>query len=325
MATLINENSGTEVILQPQHVIGRHPTAATCLSNLEASRTHAVIMWDGEHWLLQDTSSNGTFVNGQALAKGRKAALHIGDNIQFGSVLAESWFVKNLDSPVCLLQPITPGLKTIFLEGIVGLPSEDCPDVSVYRSEQGQWMCESDHGEIELSMGDVVGSCDGQSQWRFIDARASVLTDIIGVNKTNYEGPVTFVFDVSQNEEHVSLKICIGSSAIDMGERNHHYLLLLLARKFQEDKAVGLHSQECGWIDKGLLCRMLGQSESHLNIQVYRFRKQFIDLYPDQDSVPKIIERRSGELRFISDNVKINGGVGFTIENQMLSREPILN
>lgn len=325
MATLINETSGIEVILQPQHVIGRHPTAATCLTNMEASRTHAVVIWDGEHWLLQDTSSNGTFINGQPLFKGRKAVLHIGDNIQFGSMMAESWFVKDLSSPVCLLQPITPGLSTILLEGIIGLPSEDCPDVSIYKSEQGQWICESDFGEIELAMGDVVGSRDGQSQWRFIDAKASILTDIIGVDNSNYEGPVSFIFDVSQNEEHVSLKICVGQSMVDLGERNHHYLLLLLARKFQEDKDAGLSSQECGWLDKGLLCRMLGQSESHLNIQVYRFRKQFIDSYPDPDRVPKVIERRSGELRFVSDDVKINGGIAINTEHKGMAIEPILN
>lgn len=325
MAIMINEKSGTEVMLQPQHVVGRHPTAATLLTNPEASRTHAVAMWDGEHWLLQDVSSNGTFINGQAVIKGRKAVLHIGDYIQFGSLLAESWFVKDLSPPVCLLQPITPGLKTIVLEGIVGLPSEESPDVSIYRSEKGQWICESDFGEVELSMGDVVGSQDGKAQWRFIDAKASTMTNIVGVNQIGYEGPVRFVFDVSQNEEHVSLKVCLGQTSLDLGERNHHYLLLVLARKFQEDKEAGLMSQECGWLDKGLLCRMLGQSESHLNIQVYRFRKQFIDVFPVPDKVPKIIERRSGELRFVSDEVKINGGITRPMESKRFPIESILN
>ena len=75
MATIVNEKTQQVVILQPQHVFGRHPTAATSLESLEASRTHAVVIWDGESWVLQDTSSNGTFINGKALARDNKKGL----------------------------------------------------------------------------------------------------------------------------------------------------------------------------------------------------------------------------------------------------------
>ena len=89
---------------------------------------------------------------------------------------------------------------------------------------------------------------------------------------------LAFKFDVSQNEEHVSLQVDVDGKVNHLGERNHHYLILMLARQYIQDVGLELLPSECGWIDKNVLCRMLGQNESHLNIQVFRFRKQIMGL-----------------------------------------------
>ncbi|MGR6873114.1 FHA domain-containing protein [Pseudomonas sp. HK3] len=306
MAILINERTGVHAILQPQHIFGRHPTASTKLSNPEASRTHAVVIWDGECWVFQDTSSNGSYINGQYQYKGSKTHLEKGDRVQFGSKHSDEWYVKEVLPPQSLLLPITPGLPTIHLKNITVLPSEDNPEVSIFQSADGSWVCESSAGEYELKMGDRVGSED--SQWKFIDAKACMKTDIISPSDTYRPTNVSFFFNVSQNEEHVSLSFTQGESVIDLGVRSHHYLLLLLARKYLSDKEAGVEKRECGWLDKDNLCKMIGQNENHINIQIYRFRRQFLKAYIAPMKIPQVVERRTGEIRFCIADVKIQGG-----------------
>ncbi|MCL1123960.1 FHA domain-containing protein [Shewanella surugensis] len=316
MAMMLNEATGNSVLLQPQHIFGRHPTAATQLTNLEASRTHAVIIWDGEYWILQDTSSNGTFINGKRLKKGHKILLEKGDAIQFGNIHTENWFIKELTPPESILLPLTLGLETIHLSAITALPSEDSPEVSIYPSAQGQWLCETSEGTVILKTGDCVGTAE--FQWRFVDAKASIETDILSDKKPLLFDDICFIFDVSQNEEHVSLTLTLDETPIDLGERNHHYVLLLLARKSLEDSKLGVSDIERGWLDKDLLCGMLGQSENHINIHIYRFRKQLSALYPDAEQLSTLIERRTGEIRFSPREIEIFGGLTIdpTIQQQ---------
>lgn len=306
MAILINERTGISTILQPQHIFGRHPTAATKLNNPEASRTHAVVIWDGECWVFQDTSSNGSFINGQYQTKGIKVPLEKGDRLQFGSLHSDEWFVKDISSPQSLLLPITPGLPTIHLKNLIVLPSEENPEVSIYQSSNGVWVCESSSGEHELKMGDNVGSSG--KLWKFIDAKACTKTDIMLPNEIYQPANLTFLFNVSQNEENVSLSFIQQDSVVDLGVRSHHYLLLLLARKYLADEKAGVAKNECGWLDKDRLYKMIGQNENHINIQIYRFRKQFIKAYSASTKMPQVIERRTGEIRLCISEIQIQGG-----------------
>ena len=55
---------------------------------------------------------------------------------------------------------------------------------------------------------------------------------------------IEFNFAASQNEEHVSLKLVVNNSIIEFGERNHHYLLLLMARQRVNDQEKGIDRME---------------------------------------------------------------------------------
>ena len=219
--------------------------------------------------------------------------------------------------------PLTIGLSTIHLNGITALPSESDPQISIYKSACGQWVCETSTGIFDLKMGDRVGTED--KQWRFVDAQACVETEIIRDNGSAKPMELTFKFDVSQNEEHVSLMLDCGDDTVDLEVRNHHYLILLLARKYQSDQAEGLSKSESGWIDKDLLCKMVGQSGNHVNIQIYRFRKQFIDAYPYANQTPQVIERRTGEIRFSPNPVEIMGGVNLDTHREFTGEGVSLN
>ncbi|VAW57782.1 hypothetical protein MNBD_GAMMA07-1502 [hydrothermal vent metagenome] len=306
MATLINTQTQKCELLLVQHTFGRHPTEpCTTLKNPEASRLHAVIVWNGEHWFLQDLSTNGTVINDVRIESSCKTQLKKGDKINFGTNNSDVWVMDDVHAPQNMLLAITPGLVDIVIKDIVVLPSEEHPEVTIYMASEGYWICESKAGISKLNSGDKVG-IQG-SIWSFVEAKAGATTQaVVGSRYVKVLNIASF-FEVSQNEEHVSLNIQVDNKTIDLGQRNHHYLLLLLARKYIEDKSLGIIDSEQGWIDKRLLSKMSGLNENHINIYIYRFRKQLIELTPQHLTLFTVIETRRGEIRFYCDMIKING------------------
>ncbi|HZL64129.1 MAG TPA: FHA domain-containing protein [Thermoleophilia bacterium] len=62
--------------------IGRHPDASIFLDDVTVSRDHAVVLREGEGWVIVDEGSlNGTYVNRR---RGERTALSDGDEIQIG-------------------------------------------------------------------------------------------------------------------------------------------------------------------------------------------------------------------------------------------------
>jgi hypothetical protein len=115
-------------------------------------------------------------------------------------------------------------------------------------------------------------------------------------------------FMVSQNEEHICMQLNVGQQQLSLGERSHHYLILLLARQYVNDKTRGLIGSEMGWIDKDLLATMLNFSENHINVHIWRFKKQVQAALSQHFISPQMIQRRKCEVRFVCDNVYIEGG-----------------
>ena len=322
MAILLNLNTQDEVNLSVQHVFGRHRGATnTELTNMDASRLHATILWDGEHWLLQDSSTNGTFVNGKLAPKGIKMPLAQHDKLNFGSLDAETWQLLNLDAPKSMLIPETPGLEVLMLDDIMVLPSEESPEITLYQNTSGNWICESGAGISELKNGDRVGT--QEYIWRFVETKPSEATTVVSGNYQQLN-QIGMIFEVSQDEEHVALTVQMGEHQLNLEQRNHHYLLLLLARQRLADKEAGLIKADQGWLDKEALGKMLKLSENHINIQIYRFRKQLISVSPQSLALPQAIERRSGEIRIACDSIEINGGMNFSSAGKVSDREKLV-
>ena len=101
--------AGQEVIITKEAVlIGRGEMCDAILHDPLVSRRHGKITWDGAHCIIEDLgSTNGTFVNGQRLAKPR--VLKTGDEVRVGSVvivfadpqatLVSSWPALMIDRP----------------------------------------------------------------------------------------------------------------------------------------------------------------------------------------------------------------------------------
>ncbi|MES2824675.1 MAG: FHA domain-containing protein [Pseudomonadota bacterium] len=304
MATLINKQTNEKIILRVNHTFGRdQQTNITALHSVSASRNHAVISWDGEQWRLKDSSTNGTCINRARIGYGTYHTLKDGAKIQFGNQPAETWEVLDLHNPVTCLIPLHASLALIHLYDIEIIALED-EEIMIYLAEDGFWHCEINGEHSVLKTGDTVGY--NTSLWQFVDARPSEATASLDLPPPSDD--IQFNFEASQNEEHVSLKLVVNNSIIEFGERNHHYLLLLMARQRLTDQEKGIDRMEQGWIKKDVLVQMLGMAEQHINIQIYRFRKQVASTLPHSTTLHQVIERRPGELRFAYNNITIKGG-----------------
>lgn len=307
MAKIFNIDSKDTIVLRPQHLFGRQSANVnTLLDNPSTSRLHASISWNGSNWLIQDTSSNGTFLNNERIVQGNKIRLHVGDKIQFGSNEAHMWQFNCDQAPKSLLVPLFDDSNPIELEGVIALPNEVLSDITLYQDTHSQWLVETQSGITQLESGDKVNSSLGT--WVFIDADSVDSTERVGQIQANLQPQIKLNFKVSMNEEHVSLLIQFDQLQIDLGERAHHYLLLLLARKRYSDHQQGIDDCEQGWIDKDLLCQDTGLDEKHINLQIFRFRKQLIQANPSSMQLLQIIERRRGEIRCAISALSIIGG-----------------
>lgn len=120
-----------------------------------------------------------------------------------------------------------------------------------------------------------------------------------------------FHFQVSPDEEHVFVKVQADNKRLDMGERVHHYPLLLLARKRCHDLKNGFDMMSQGWMDVDYFKTLLGVNNTVLNMQMYRAKNQLSALLPGK--LP-LIERRCGELRFACPNFTILRGGSIEVE-----------
>lgn len=311
MATIQNDFTGEKVRLNSYHMFGRQKeNSHTYIPQKEVSGTHATIRWDGTDWLILDNSTNGTWVDERRIEKNRKKPLHGTRKISFGKSKELQWTVLDLSPPKDLLISVNDQDETIELSYFQALPNGDSPIVSVYISDKGQWVCESDEGIISLEDGAVIN--DSKKKWRFSKSTMIEATIESGEYELLDMQGMTFLFSVSSDEEHVSMKISRPEKSkhnpMDLGERAHHYLMLTLARQRMKDAEAGIDSLNQGWIDMDELSNMLNMDRPHLNIQIFRMRKQFVKQFPNLLHLPQVIERRVGSIRIGCPNFKIRAG-----------------
>ncbi|MFK8011301.1 MAG: FHA domain-containing protein [Marinicellaceae bacterium] len=302
MAKLLHKETQEIIILRSQHIFGRHPAGSnTLLNNTESSRLHASIQWNGRDWSIQDTSQNGTFVNAKKIHNGLKNIIKKGDEIHFGSLDSSCWVFINDHEPQSLLVSTDSNAITIELEGIIALPDEDSPQITIYQTSNKQWLYENQTGVSQLTHGSIVST--DESNWYFVSAETLESTNFL--DQTQKPKSIEAQFTISQNEEHTSLKLIWNNQKINLGERVHHYLLLILARKHLKDSQAGIKATEQGWLDKDIICEETGLEETHINIQIYRLRKQLMQIQPTAKNLLQIIERRRREIRLAVDIIKI--------------------
>lgn len=302
MGQLRIEGTDTIIFLHLQHTIGRALNSTTVLSTADISSSHAIIRWDGGSWVLFDHSRNGCMVNREFVSKGHSKKLSLGDTIQFGK--KDIGEVVNIDPPKSFIKSHTDN-QIIELKNIYVLPSEENPQITLYRLDQGRWICETETKTTELYNEDTI-TCNTES-WEFIyNEPAEETIEYTSSNrKENY-----FEFSITPDEESVVLTFIENGNKIDLEERVHHYILLILARLRLEDHNKKEAPEDQGWIDIDKLLEMLNIDKNNFNIQIFRIRKQLDKVLPHLNLSTSLVERRAQKIRLGYPNFTIKGGCG---------------
>src|SRR5688500_14102967 len=142
MGTLREIKTGRSCTLEPEHLIGRGPQCSLRLSASYVSAQHAVIRWNGRSWDLLDRGSrNGTRLSGALIEPRRVFPIEEGAIVAFGHA-DEEWELCDASEPRVSVVPLDPGEPLVGVDAVIGVPSTDDPQGTVYRDGDGQWRLE---------------------------------------------------------------------------------------------------------------------------------------------------------------------------------------
>lgn len=318
MAMLINLCSRKKIVVRASHTFGRHPyNVQTLLTCADTSQIHASIRWNLGHWEVIDHSRNGTELDGKRLPCNHWTALKPNSLIRFAKSEQSRWQVLNLDPPGTLLfcdqGEEAPKIMPLDARHHL-LPDEVAPVMAISITDSDGWVLDRGEQRRCLKDGDRI-ELSGKT-WEFVCAPdISNTAELYDPGNAPDLAKIGFHFNVSRDEEHVSLKIKVGDQSYDLFERVHHYCLLVLARQRQHDQAQGLDPDLQGWIEFEKFSRMLGLDPSHVNIQIFRARHQLIESIPEATAWPNLIERKRGVVRFGPFNFDVVRGSSMQPEN----------
>lgn len=315
MAYLLEQATNSWFPLAPHHTFGRLVTGVDTLINKPyVSKLHAAIEWTGSHWCLKSLGLNGTWINGTLLNQGDSRDLNLEDEIHFAELTDPGFRVVDLSPPCDMLWPLEPTsgqIKPIPLVRYHLLPDTQQPEIALYFDDSSQcWHLEALNRQDSLPRAIADGdhlAFDGIT-WKFMQAEIYGPTEARSSQQLN---DYQFIFHLSQDEETTHLELQL-QQTLDFGIRTHHYLLLQLARHRIEDAARGLDAESQGWVYVDQLGAELGLDSTHMNIQIFRARKQLSDFLPNLLGQQLLIERRGGRLRFGCEKLTIYKGATLT-------------
>lgn len=299
MASLINTQTKQRCHLLPHHTFGRREDKVdTFLDAPQISKIHASIEWNGSEWLLKDLSRNGIWIDGKKISSQQNIAIQNGQLIQFVNKDLR-FLVEDTSAPDSFIVAQHNRSGAIPLRELMLLPDDDSPKLALHLSpDNHQWLLETldESAEVrELRHGDEIVL--GDLRWTLHLTDKSNSPTVVIDSDWSLDN-FLFCFNTTQDEENTSLALSNGGNQCDLGERSHHYVLLHLARCRAKDELSGINEYDQGWIDNNLLCREMGMELAHINIQLYRLRKQLSDTMPDLVGINKLVERKRGKLRF---------------------------
>ncbi|HEY0194759.1 MAG TPA: FHA domain-containing protein [Kofleriaceae bacterium] len=291
MAFLVKQPAGPRSLLLSPHMVGRSRLSDLRMSEPTVSNEHAVIRWGGRAWELHDLGSrNGTYLDGRRLPAGERVALARGAMIAFGQP-DNAWQLVDDAPPSVVALPSAGDQQLGARSGLLALPSEDNPEMVVYRNAAGDWIAEQNGDASRIKDGATVHVAGADYTLRVPDLTSQTWDSLAPILTL---GTMTARFEVSRDEEYIALSMRDGRQVLDLGARAHHVVLLCLARSRLEDRgrpaAEPLPESAEGWVYQDELASKLAIDETHLNVAVFRCRKQLAEA--GIVDAASIIERR---------------------------------
>ena len=301
MGTLRHSRTNAEIQLLPRHVVGRGSVCHLRLDDPKVSSVHAELIWDGDGWKIRDLGSrNGTFVQGVRVEAGQLVEIEPGAEFSFAGS-SSSFTLIDMSAPR-LIATSELGELRVASEDLLFIPSEDEPELAIYRDDDGSWMVESDQGATLVDEREPLTA--GGRTWRLhLPTRPP---DTRTTDADLQLRTLELHFVVSRDEEHIELGLYDGADLRRVESRAHLALLLTLARMRLADHQRGdLPVGECGWVHRDDLARMLAIEPTLLNLWIHRARKQLLAAGVRDSSL--VIERRAAgtQMRLGVDRVVV--------------------
>lgn len=285
--------------LGPRCILGRGTKCDVRVDDPRVSSEHAVVTHNGASWELKDLGSkNGTMVGRKLLAPDDRAMLLLGTRFTLGGRAV--FEMIDIEPPGPVARGVRTGVVRVAAKGMLALPDDNEPAVTVFASYEGSWVAESSNGQREVANGDVIAA--GSEEWRLeLPFTSTATLDSMQVGPTI--DTVLLRFVVSRDEEHVKVTVVYDGREKELPPRSFHYLLLTLARAWLED--ANAPPGDRGWVDREDLCRMLNIDAGNLNVDVYRARRQIGAA--GIHGAPGLVVRRadSGQLRLGVQQVEV--------------------
>ena len=311
MAILVKHPEGPRSMLLSRHVVGRSRLADLRMVEPTVSGEHAVLRWTGREWEQHDLGSrNGTNVDGRRLSPGERVTIRLGAVIAFGQA-DNVWRLAD-DAPPTIMASVDDGDEPLCARNdLLALPSDEDPEAVVYRDASGNWVVEQRGGTARIADRGTVRAGGRDYVLRVPDVLAPTWDSS---SPAPHLAALTLRFAVSRDEEYVARTARSEHHAIDLGARAHHAVLLSLARSRLEDRdarqtpsadqAPRPESSE-GWVYQDELASQLAIDETHLNVAVFRCRRQLAEA--GIIGAASIIERRrpTRELRLGVSRIEI--------------------
>jgi hypothetical protein len=304
--------------LAPHHTFGRLASVETHIDRPYVSKLHAAIEWNGRSWRIKNLGLNGTWVNDLPLGQGDVLDLTEGDHIHLAEQNDPGFKVVDLTAPADMLWPLDmqphqmpEAVQPIYLTRYHLLPDTPTPELALYFDAQDQeWYAEMsdaahEHRRESIQHGDILQF--DNMRWQFMRAQVYGPTEARAQHSQKL-ADFEFVFYLSLDEETTQLELRHPHHHIDLAVRSHHYLMLQLARHRADDAAQGLDQKSQGWVYADQLATELGLDTTHMNIHIFRARKQLADSLPETIGHQCLLERRGGKIRFGCERFKIYKG-----------------
>jgi pSer/pThr/pTyr-binding forkhead associated (FHA) protein len=142
MGALFIKANNRKITLRMKTLIGRDATCDVRVDHPKVSHEHASLRWRDSAWELRDLGSvNGTFVGTRRLAPGERAQLELGATFSVANSDAVFELVDDSPPAAAALHRAS-GRLHLATGGILVLPSEEQPRMTLFASSDGKWSVE---------------------------------------------------------------------------------------------------------------------------------------------------------------------------------------